>query len=372
MAFFSSSPFLISLLSAWLIPATSNGCFIKAIYSFGDSIADTGNLLRMGPSGLFNPIGHFPYGVTLTKPTGRCSDGLLIIDYLAMSLNLSSINPYMDKSASFEDGVNFAIAGATALEEPFFVASGVLMPYAASSLGAQLGWFDAHLSSICSTREVCAKKLEGALFLVGEIGGNDYNFAFYQGKRIHEVESFVPRVIQRIVDAIKKVIEAGGVHVVVPGNFPIGCMPSYLSMAEDMDSSGEYDDLNCLKDLNEFAMLHNNQLQEAINGLKQEYPQAVILYADYYQAFLYLLHNASLLGFDESSSFDSCCGGGGKHNFDIHLICGLPGTVVCTAPAKYISWDGIHLTQKAYRVMAQALIDSFIYPSLESHKIWKC
>jgi len=56
-------------------------CSVDAIYSFGDSIADTGNLLREGPVGFFASIGSYPYGQTIRKPTGRCSDGLLIIDY---------------------------------------------------------------------------------------------------------------------------------------------------------------------------------------------------------------------------------------------------------------------------------------------------
>lgn len=59
------------------------GCYINAIYSFGDSIADTGNLIREGVGVAFAPIAHLPYGeTTFKRPTGRCSNGLLMIDYL--------------------------------------------------------------------------------------------------------------------------------------------------------------------------------------------------------------------------------------------------------------------------------------------------
>jgi hypothetical protein len=71
---------LLLLLQALVEPAAA-ACSVDAIYSFGDSIADTGNLLREGPVGFFASIGSYPYGQTLRKPTGRCSDGLLIIDY---------------------------------------------------------------------------------------------------------------------------------------------------------------------------------------------------------------------------------------------------------------------------------------------------
>lgn len=62
----------------------------NAIFSFGDSISDTGNMCTGGggcPSWL--TTGQPPYGQTFFgKPTGRCTDGRVIIDY--MGINLSS------------------------------------------------------------------------------------------------------------------------------------------------------------------------------------------------------------------------------------------------------------------------------------------
>ena len=49
----------------------------------------------------------------------------------------------------------------------------------------------------------CFKKLKTALFMVGEIGGNDYNYALFQGKSFDEVRSLTPMVIQTIKDAVK-------------------------------------------------------------------------------------------------------------------------------------------------------------------------
>ncbi|XP_020597386.1 LOW QUALITY PROTEIN: GDSL esterase/lipase At5g03980-like [Phalaenopsis equestris] len=272
-----------------------------------------------------------------------------------MALNLSLINPYMDKTSKFDDGVNFAVAGATALDVPFFMSNDVIMPYAASSIGIQLSWFNTHLSSVCSTREECSKKLERTLFLLGEIGGNDYSFAFYQGKSIEDVATFVPQVVQLIVDAVKHVIEAGAVHIIVPGNFPIGCFPSFLVNYKGKGAK-VYDRNNCIKELNTFSQVHNKKLQKALESLGEAYPHANILYSDYYQAFMNLIDKASILGFDESSLLKSCCGGGGQYNFDINMICGMPGAWPCSDPSKYISWDGIHLTQAAYKNMAQALL----------------
>jgi len=95
-----SCPTLLSLLLLLRVlvvvePAAAT-CSVDAIYSFGDSIADTGNLLREGPVGYFASIGSYPYGQTIRKPTGRCSDGLLIIDYFGAYTPISGVNDELE------------------------------------------------------------------------------------------------------------------------------------------------------------------------------------------------------------------------------------------------------------------------------------
>jgi hypothetical protein len=55
---------------------------ITAIYNFGDSISDTGNHIGEQPAGLLEYIGKLPYGMDIHGPTGRCSHGYLVIDFL--------------------------------------------------------------------------------------------------------------------------------------------------------------------------------------------------------------------------------------------------------------------------------------------------
>ena len=59
-----------------------SGQKFNAVFSFGDSMSDTGNLCVGGcPSWL--TTGQPPYGETFFgRPTGRCSDGRVIIDFL--------------------------------------------------------------------------------------------------------------------------------------------------------------------------------------------------------------------------------------------------------------------------------------------------
>ncbi|PNX62012.1 GDSL esterase/lipase, partial [Trifolium pratense] len=116
-----------------LITTTSPPLLTKAecssyssIFSFGDSLADTGNLYFSS----HQPSDHCffpPYGETyFHHPSNRCSDGRLMIDFIAEWLGIPMLKPYLGiKNGELEDlnvneGVNFAVIGATALEDSFF------------------------------------------------------------------------------------------------------------------------------------------------------------------------------------------------------------------------------------------------------------
>lgn len=73
---------VLVLVPSSVINAQSlGGCGFDQIYNLGDSISDTGNLIRESAFGA-NTFGRPPYGMNFFnhEPTGRCSDGLLIVD----------------------------------------------------------------------------------------------------------------------------------------------------------------------------------------------------------------------------------------------------------------------------------------------------
>ncbi|GMP40141.1 hypothetical protein CsSME_00010702 [Camellia sinensis var. sinensis] len=339
-------------------------CKFDQIYQVGDSISDTGNLIRESPIGAATPFARLPYGETFFKnATGRCSNGLLMIDFLAMAAGLPFLNPYKNIDADFRHGVNFAVAGSTALPIEVLANQNISSPLTSSSLTVQLDSMFTHFNSICYTERDCMEKLKNSLFMVGEIGGSDYNYALFQGKNINEVKEIVPSVIQAIKNAVRTVIHYGAVRVVVSGNFPIGCLPIYLTGFQTKDHAA-YDENLCLKELNSFSMYHNERLQHAIEDLKIEFPNAVIVYGDYYNAFQWLFKNAPYLGFDAMTTKKACCGIGGDYNFSLTHMCGAPNVTVCSDPNQHISWDGVHLTQEAYKIMTGWLIHDFL-PKLQ-------
>ncbi|KAF7137478.1 hypothetical protein RHSIM_Rhsim07G0189900 [Rhododendron simsii] len=349
-----SSPLLLTLAYSFLFllqPNPSNASSLKKcnflkIYQFGDSISDTGNLIRQKPIGAATVYARLPYGETFFKhPTGRCSNGRLMIDFIAHASGLPFICPFEKKDGDFKQGVNFAVAGATALPTEVLAKMNIANPDTNSSLKVQLDWMFGYFNTCIKERDF-SEKLKTSLFIVGEIGGDDYNYAFLEGKTIEE-----------------RVIRYGAIRVVVPGNFPKGCSPLYLTAFQTSNSTA-YDEHHCLKELNSLSNYHHKQLQEGIQELKREHPNVVIVYADYNQAFQWLLNNAQYLGFDNKSTLKACCGTGGDYNFNLTRMCGAHGVLVCRHPRKYISWDGIHTTDEANKRMAGWLIDD-ILPKLQ-------
>jgi phospholipase/lecithinase/hemolysin len=57
------------------------GCYTR-IFSFGDSLTDTGNYVHLTARS-HSPYGAPPYGRTFFgRPSGRASDGRLVIDFI--------------------------------------------------------------------------------------------------------------------------------------------------------------------------------------------------------------------------------------------------------------------------------------------------
>ncbi|XP_072060494.1 GDSL esterase/lipase At1g28580 isoform X2 [Arachis hypogaea] len=434
--------------------SSSNRCY-RAIYSFGDSLADTGNSnydTNHTLSSSQTLALHVPYGETFFHhPTGRWSDGRLIVDFIAEKMGFPLLKPYLGiKSGTIKDwkpteGVNFAVAGATALDSSFYLEKGIsnvvtnyslrvqlhwfteellpsichspsaehmgiplLKPYLGIkngkirdwkpmeegvnfavggataldpsffvdkgindiatnySLGVQLDWFQHLLPSICNSSSGCKEILGKSLFFVGEIGGNDLNHPLFQYTSVDEImRTYVPNVINEISSTINKLIDVGAQTLLVPGNFPLGCSFFYLNIYHTTDM-GEYDHAGCLKWLNKVAKDYNKKLYAELNRLQVLHPHTNIIYADYYHAAYSLYQSPSLFGFT-NSTHDACCVPENvNNNYDSSVRCGDPEVIACDDPSKYISWDGVHLTEAAYKWIAKALLKGHIYVDKEA------
>ncbi|XP_074580504.1 GDSL esterase/lipase At1g28590-like [Curcuma longa] len=339
------------------------GCY-SSIFSFGDSLADTGNLLHIaGNHSTYYAC--LPYGMTyFGRPTGRFSDGRLILDFIAEALGLPHLPAYLDRRRDFEQGANFAVAGATALDNSFFKERGIRVYLTNVSLGVEIQWFRQLLPSLCSSPSDCADTLQDSLILMGEIGGNDYINPILQRRSLEEVKSFVPFVVAAISSAIIELIELGARTLVVPGITPLGCSSALLAKFQTQNVDDYDASTGCLNWLNEFSAYHNSLLEAELQTLRGLHPQATIIYADYFAAVNSILNNPNQFGFG-NDTLVCCCGGGGAYNYNPRVQCGSDGYSLRDEPSRCVLWDGVHMTEATHRIIAGGLLQGpFAYPAI--------
>ncbi|XP_039162245.1 GDSL esterase/lipase At3g48460-like [Eucalyptus grandis] len=325
----------------------------KKIFAFGDSFTDTGNTRSdTGPSG-YGHVSSPPYGVTFFhRPTNRYSDGRLVIDFVAQSLSLPFLPPYRSLASSpsaAAHGVNFAVAGSTAIDHEFFVKNNLNLDTTPQSLLTQLLWFSKYLESHEGCRgKACRGALRDALVWVGEIGVNDYAYTLGSNVSGDTIQKLAIGTTTAFLEAL---LRRGARYMVVQGLPLSGCLP----LALFLDPLGEKDDLGCVKSANDQTRAHNAALLATISNLRKQFPDAVIVYADYWYAHHTVMKSAAKHGFKES--FRACCGTGEPYHFTPFATCGTAFADVCPRPSEYINWDGVHLTEATYRVIADMFLN---------------
>lgn len=353
---------LLVALAVALLPVIGaggggHGARYAGVFSFGDSLTDTGNSLRLAATRA-GPSSRPPYGETFfRRPTGRASDGRLVVDFIAEALGVPHPTPYLaGKSAEdFRRGVNFAVGGATALGPDFFESRG-LEPFVPVSFTNQATWFKnvfQLLGSVHNRTRIMAR----SLFIVGEIGVNDYLVAFAGNTTVREARTFVPHIVGAVRSVVTEVIAAGARTVLVPGMIPLGCEPQLLALYDQSGgAAGDHDpESGCIRPLNDLAELHNRALNGMLRELRRAHPGTAVLYADLYGAVAGLIASPRKYGF-RGEPLAACCGGSGAYNFNMTAFCGAAGTAACADPSEYVSWDGVHFTEAANRHTACATL----------------
>ncbi|PIA56898.1 hypothetical protein AQUCO_00700922v1 [Aquilegia coerulea] len=169
-----------------------------AVFNFGDSNSDTGGLV----AGTAEPLDP-PNGQTyFHKPSGRFSDGRLIIDFLMDAMDLPFLNAYLESvgTASFQKGCNFAAAGSTILPA---TASSV-SPF---SFGVQVAQFLQFKARTSYTGRRLARYLpqeeyfKQGLYML-DIGQNDLAGAFYS-KSEEQVFALLPYILSEFETGVQ-------------------------------------------------------------------------------------------------------------------------------------------------------------------------
>ncbi|XP_068658945.1 GDSL esterase/lipase At1g54790 [Aristolochia californica] len=335
-----------------------------AIFNFGDSNSDTGNLVAGVGESLESPNGQMFF----KKPSGRFCDGRLIVDLLMDAMDMPFLNAYLDSIGipNFNKGCNFAAAGSTVLPA---TASSVC-PF---SFGIQIAQFLRFKSRVL---ELSGSKRDKFLpqsdyFQKGlymfDIGQNDLAGAFYS-KTEDQVIASIPLILAEFEAGIKKLYEQGARRVWIHNTGPLGCLAQ--NIAKFGTDPSKLDELGCVGTHNQAAKLFNLQLHALCKKLTGSFTDANVTYVDIFSIKLDLIANYSRYGFEQPMQV--CCGSGGAPlNYDSRITCGqtknLNGTSVtvkaCQDPSEYVNWDGIHYTEAANRhVTSQILTGKYSDP----------
>ncbi|KAI4341632.1 hypothetical protein MLD38_026330 [Melastoma candidum] len=315
------------------------------VFNFGDSNSDTGGYSAALGVRFGLPHGRrFPDG-----PSGRLSDGRLMIDFLCESLDASYLSPYAESlGPNFTYGANFAIAGAATLPRyrPFSLDVQVLQFVrfrTRSPLLKSRGYPDL----------VGEEEFENALYTF-DIGQNDFAGLFVN-LSYQEAIARIPEFINEIDLAIRSIYQHGGKNFWVHNTGPLGCPPqklaTYAKNASDLDEHG------CILFLNNAAKVFNDQLTALCNGLRSELTNATIVYVDLYAIKYELIANYSDYGFEDPLM--ACCGyGGAPYNYNPNVTCGNSRCTACDEKLQVVSWDGVHYTEAANAVFAAKILST--------------
>ncbi|XP_052211167.1 GDSL esterase/lipase At4g01130 [Diospyros lotus] len=347
-------------------------CGFEAIFNFGDSNSDTGGFYAAFPAA------SLPYGMTYFKrASGRATDGRLIIDFLAEALGLPFLSPYLQSIGSdFRHGANFATLASTVLlpNTSLFVTG--ISPFSLAIQLNQMKQFKARVDGHHSKGSTKLPRADifGKSLYTFYIGQNDFT-SNLASLGIGGVKQYLPQVVAQIAYTIKDLYELGGRTFLVLNLAPVGCYPSFL--VELPHNSTDLDAFGCMVSYNNAVKEYNNMLKDALSLTRKEIPDASVVYADTNSVLLQLFQHPTSHGLKHGTR--ACCGyGGGAYNFDPKVYCGntkvINGSTVtataCNDPHNYVSWDGIHATEAANKIVSKAILNgSYFDPPFPLHKL---
>ncbi|XP_038714985.1 uncharacterized protein LOC120008668 [Tripterygium wilfordii] len=347
-------------------------CDFQAIFNFGDSNSDTGAIAATP----FLPPPTVPNGQTFFHmPSGRYSDGRLIIDFIAQSFGLPYLSSYLDSlGTNFLHGANFAAGGATIIPFP-----NPLVPLYLTMQYRQFEQFRLRSQIIREKGGIFASMMpkeeyfSNALYTF-DIGQNDIGGKlFLADMSIQQINASIPHVINEFIANVKNIYKLGGRSFWIHNTGPIGCLPTFLTISNSI----EMDDVGCAKPYNGLAQYFNYKLKESILQLRKDFEDVAITYVDVYSVKYSLFKEPTKYGFE--FPLVVCCGYGGKYNFSLSAGCGTTLTInnaqtslgscedpeaankfvfyqsndtqifvgSCEHPDVRVSWDGTHYTEAA-------------------------
>ncbi|KAL5720870.1 hypothetical protein ACHQM5_013500 [Ranunculus cassubicifolius] len=348
---------LMCIVTLGSLVSTCNAkCEFEAIFNFGDSNSDTGGFYAAFPAQ------SAPFGMTFfKKPAGRASDGRLIIDFLAQAIGIPFLSPYLQSiGPNYKHGANYATLASTVLlpNTSLFVTG--LSPFSLAIQLNQMKAFKAKVDELGSSDYLPSADIFGKSLYTFYIGQNDFTSDLgYRG--IPGAHRRMAQVVNQIAWTIRDMHNIGGRTFFVQNLAPIGCYPAFLT--ELPHTPSDLDEHGCMVSYNNEVVNYNNMLKDVLTQTRKNISDASIIYVDTHSIILELFRNPKDHGLEYGPK--ACCGhGGGTYNFNPQVYCGnskvINGSTVtataCEDPYHYVSWDGIHTTEAANKLITEAIL----------------
>ncbi|KAF3327260.1 GDSL esterase/lipase [Carex littledalei] len=151
-----------------------------------------------------------------------------------------------------------------------------------------------------------------------------------------------PLLVTHMVRAIKDLYYEDARRIAVIGLGPIGCAPHV--MLHRSRSSG-LDRRNCVVDVNDLVEGYNAILETRLQNLRNDLPNAQILFCDVYKGILEIISNPKIYGFENVQ--DPCC--------RVGPLTGVPckaKDMACVEPHRHVWWDSYSTTEVVNSLLA--------------------
>ncbi|KAH7656464.1 GDSL lipase/esterase protein, partial [Dioscorea alata] len=317
----------------------------SALFIFGDSIVDAGTNNHIKSVANFKADYH-PYGQNgfFNGPTGRFSDGRVLVDFIAELANIPAIPPFLQPSAKFINGANFASAGAGILSE---TNQGLVI-----NLETQIKQFEELQKSLqeeLGETEVKAL-ISKAVYLIS-IGTNDYLHGYTFNPNMQEtfsVEDYVGMVTGNLSQAIQDLYDRGARKFGVLDLMPLGCMPSLRALNPNTKNG------SCFEEVSEIAKAHNRALLATLIIQQHIYKGFKYVHSNFFEWMDKRIHFPSEYGFRDA--VNACCGKGAFRGIN---SCGRmkkeDDYEVCEDSNENLWWDSVHVSEKVHEQLALEL-----------------
>ncbi|XP_062116041.1 GDSL esterase/lipase 7-like [Humulus lupulus] len=273
---------------------------------------------------------------------GRATNGYNLADFFAKSLGLSlppPCNSINISSYTSTEGLNYASSMSGILDD-----TGTDMFPGITSLRGQIEMFKLtireQLRKVLRNGKDLRRHLSKSIVLV-VTGVNDFSVNLLRNERMDhrsiDHDAFSQDLVQKYADLLMRMYNVGARKFVVFDVEALGCLPFVVDMAFPAKP-------RCADELNSLVSNFNQMLYQKIKQLgSSSMSQATFIIGKNYDYFFNLAQNPAKFGLKEG--FKPCCGVTKYGTCDSFQKS-------CTDRKDYVFFDGFHLTQAAYKVLA--------------------